>query len=106
MLMKKMRVYLNWVCIVTFTIVSAFFTSYSSSDDYINYLTIGSLITIVFLIPFGIIKDKYNRKYILLISNLFLFLADYIIIPHRHRKYFILYNRLVLRHVLGNVTFR
>ncbi len=40
MLMKKMRVYLNWVCIVTFTIVSAFFTSYSSSDDYINYLTI------------------------------------------------------------------
>ena len=51
-----------------------------SNSEYINYLTIGSLITIVFLIPFGIIKDKYNRKYILLISNLFLFLATIIYI--------------------------
>ena len=51
-----------------------------SNSEYINYLTIGSLITIVFLIPFGIIKDKYNRKYILLISNLFLFLATLIYI--------------------------
>ena len=42
------------------------------SSEYINYLTIGSLITIIFLVPFGIIKDKYNRKYILIISNLFL----------------------------------
>lgn len=39
-------------------------------------------------------------------NYLFLFLTNYIIIPHRHRKYFILYNRLVLRHVFGNVTFR
>jgi len=37
---------------------------------------------------------------------LFLFLTDYTIIPHRHRKYLILYNRLVLWHVFGNVTFR
>ena len=51
-----------------------------SNSEYINYLTIGSLITIVFLIPFGIIKDKHNRKYILLISNLFLFLATLIYI--------------------------
>ena len=43
-----------------------------NNSEYINYLSIGSLITIIFLIPFGIIKDKYNRKYILLISNLFL----------------------------------
>lgn len=43
-----------------------------SNSEYINYLTIGSLITIIFLVPFGIIKDKYNRKYILIISNLFL----------------------------------
>lgn len=46
-----------------------------SNSEYINYLTIGSLITITFLIPFGIIKDKYNRKYILLVSNFFLLLA-------------------------------
>lgn len=46
-----------------------------SNSEYINYLTIGSLITIIFLIPFGLIKDKYNRKYILLASNLFLLLA-------------------------------
>ena len=46
-----------------------------SNSEYINYLTIGSLITIIFLIPFGIIKDKYNRKNILLISNLFLLIA-------------------------------
>ena len=51
-----------------------------SNSEYINYLTIGSLLTIVFLIPFGIIKDKYNRKYILFISNLFLFLATLIYI--------------------------
>lgn len=46
-----------------------------NNSEYINYLTIGSLITIIFLIPFGIIKDKYNRKYILLVSNLFLLIA-------------------------------
>lgn len=46
-----------------------------SNSQYINYLTIGSLITIIFLVPFGIIKDKYNRKYILLISNLFLLIS-------------------------------
>ena len=46
-----------------------------SNSEYISYITIGSLITIIFLIPFGIIKDKYNRKYILLISNLFLLIA-------------------------------
>ena len=46
-----------------------------SNSEYINYLTIASLITIIFLIPFGIIKDKYNRKYILLVSNLFLLIA-------------------------------
>ena len=46
-----------------------------SNSEYINYLTVGSLITIIFLIPFGIIKDKYNRKYILLVSNLFLLIA-------------------------------
>ena len=46
-----------------------------SNDEYIIFLTIGSLITIVFLIPFGIIKDNYNRKYILIVSNLFLLLA-------------------------------
>lgn len=46
-----------------------------SNSEYINYLTIGSLITIIFLIPFGLIKDKYNRKYILLASNLFLLIA-------------------------------
>ena len=51
-----------------------------SNSEYINYLTIGSLITIVFLIPFGIINDKFNRKYILFISNLFLFLATLIYI--------------------------
>ena len=46
-----------------------------SNSEYINYLTIGSLITIIFLIPFGILKDKYNRKYMLLISNFFLLIA-------------------------------
>lgn len=46
-----------------------------SNSEYINYITIGSIITIIFLIPFGIIKDKFNRKYILLISNLFLLVA-------------------------------
>ena len=46
-----------------------------SNSEYINYITIGSIITIIFLIPFGIIKDKYNRKYILIISNLFLLVA-------------------------------
>ena len=45
------------------------------NSQYINYLTIGSLITIIFLIPFGIIKDKYNRKIILIISNLFLLVS-------------------------------
>lgn len=46
-----------------------------SNSEYINYLTVGSLITIIFLVPFGIIKDKYNRKYILIISNLFLLIS-------------------------------
>ena len=46
-----------------------------SNSEYINYITIGSIITIIFLIPFGIVKDKYNRKYILIISNLFLLVA-------------------------------
>lgn len=43
-----------------------------SNSTYINYLSIGSLITIIFLLPLGIVKDKYNRKIILIISNLFL----------------------------------
>ena len=43
-----------------------------SNSEYINYLTIGSLITIIFLVPFGIIKDNFNRKYILIFSNIFL----------------------------------
>lgn len=51
-----------------------------SNSEYINYISVGSLITIIFLIPFGIIKDKYNRKYILLVSNLFLLLATIIYI--------------------------
>jgi len=46
-----------------------------SNSEYVNYITVGSLITIIFLIPFGIIKDKYNRKNILLTSNLFLLIA-------------------------------
>lgn len=46
-----------------------------TNAEYVNYLTVGSIITIIFLIPFGIIKDKYNRKYILLLSNFFLLLA-------------------------------
>ena len=46
-----------------------------TNNEYINYLTIGSIITIIFLIPFGIIKDKFNRKYILLLSNLFLLIS-------------------------------
>lgn len=46
-----------------------------SNSEYINYLTVGSIITIIFLIPFGILKDKYNRKYILILSNLFLFIS-------------------------------
>ena len=46
-----------------------------SNSEYINYITIGSVITIIFLIPFGIIKDKYNRKYILISSNIFLLIA-------------------------------
>ena len=46
-----------------------------SNSQYINYLSIGSLITIIFLVPFGIIKDKYNRKIILIISNLFLLIS-------------------------------
>ena len=46
-----------------------------SNNEYINYLTIASFITIIFLIPFGIIKDKYNRKNILIISNIFLLFA-------------------------------
>ena len=46
-----------------------------SNSQYINYLTAGSLITIIFLVPFGIIKDKYNRKHILLISNVFLLVS-------------------------------
>ncbi len=46
-----------------------------SNSEYINYITVGSLITIILLIPFGIIKDKYNRKSILLVSKLFLLIA-------------------------------
>lgn len=46
-----------------------------SNSEYINYITVGSLITIIFLIPFGIIKDKYNRKYILILSNIFLLIS-------------------------------
>ena len=46
-----------------------------TNNEYINYLTVGSIITIIFLVPFGIIKDKYNRKYILLLSNLFLLVS-------------------------------
>ena len=51
-----------------------------TNAEYVNYLTVGSIITIIFLIPFGIIKDKYNRKYILLLSNFFLLLATIIYI--------------------------
>ena len=51
-----------------------------SNSEYINYLTIGSLVTIIFLVPFGIIKDNYNRKYILLFSNLFLLLSTFLYI--------------------------
>lgn len=46
-----------------------------TNSEYINYLTIGSIITIIFLVPFGILKDKFNRKYILLLSNLFLLIS-------------------------------
>jgi len=31
--MERVKVYLNWICIVMFTIVSAFFASCSSSDS-------------------------------------------------------------------------
>ena len=46
-----------------------------SNSEYINYLTVGSIITVIFLVPFGILKDKYNRKYILILSNLFLLIS-------------------------------
>ena len=51
-----------------------------SNSEYINYLTIGSLITIIFLVPFGIIKDKFNRKYILIFSNIFSLISTIIYI--------------------------
>ena len=51
-----------------------------SNSEYINYLTIGSLITIIFLVPFGIIKDKFNRKFILIISNIFLLISTLLFI--------------------------
>lgn len=51
-----------------------------SNSEYINYLTIGSLITIIFLVPFGIIKDNFNRKYILIFSNIFLLISTIIYI--------------------------
>ena len=46
-----------------------------TNNEYINYLTVGSIITVIFLVPFGILKDKYNRKYILILSNLFLLIS-------------------------------
>ncbi len=46
-----------------------------NNSDYIQYITIGSVISIVFMIPLGVVKDLYNRKWILLLSNAFLLLA-------------------------------
>ena len=45
-----------------------------SSSQYISFVGISFLVKLVFEIPFGVLADKYNKKSLLLISNiLFIF---------------------------------
>ena len=54
-----------------------------SSSQYISFVGIAFLIKLLLEIPFGIMADKYNKKAILLISNL-LFIISTIIFINSH----------------------
>lgn len=57
-----------------------------SSSQYISFVGYSFLINLLFEIPFGIIADKYSKKWLLLISNI-LFITSTIIIIFSHNYF-------------------
>lgn len=57
-----------------------------TSSNYISFVSIAFLIKLIFEIPFGIIADKYNKKIILIISNL-LFITSTVIFIYSHNYF-------------------
>lgn len=81
----------NIVLIYTHTFLSTFILFYIcdtlfyierglSSSQYISFVGIAFFIKLLFEIPFGIIADKYNKKLLLLTSNLLFILSTIIFI--------------------------
>lgn len=57
-----------------------------TSSNYISFVSIAFLIKLIFEIPFGIIADKYNKKIILILSNL-LFITSTVIFIYSHNYF-------------------
>lgn len=51
-----------------------------SSSQYISFVGISFLVKLVFEIPFGVLADKYNKKSLLLISNILFIISTVIFI--------------------------
>lgn len=61
-----------------------------NSSQYISFVGIAFLIKLLFEIPFGIIADKYNKKLLLLTSNLLFIISTIIfIIAHNYFTFLI-----------------
>lgn len=61
-----------------------------NSSQYISFVGIAFLIKLLFEIPFGIIADKYNKKMLLLTSNLLFIISTIIfIIAHNYFTFLI-----------------
>ena len=57
-----------------------------TSSQYISFVGVAFLVKLLLEIPFGIIADKYNKKILLLTSNL-LFITSTIIFIFSHNSF-------------------
>ena len=63
-----------------------------SSSQYISFVGISFLVKLVFEIPFGVLADKYNKKSLLLISNILFIISTVIFIGSHNYFTFALQN--------------
>lgn len=73
-----------------------------SSSQYISFVGIAFLVKLIFEIPFGILADKYNKKMLLIISNL-LFITSTIIFIFSH-NYFTFLIAIIINSINNSIS--
>ncbi len=73
-----------------------------SSSQYISFVGVAFLVKLIFEIPFGILADKYNKKMLLLISNL-LFITSTIIFINSH-NYFTFLIAIIINSINNSIS--